>query len=210
MGNLSPFRLETQSERPLASVLPFGKPTDIDLLAQHLEALAKRIGVQPVVPRGPVGQSIFVCNDGDLLARRRAAAVPPPDWASAGPNRRQSRRGGHARHPLLAAWREGGTRPSRILLMLCLDSAEWPGASCAMSPQIAFVPKAGTTGQFRDVRTLGAWMGLTRHDTSGIGLLLLHVAQTPSAEPKLGKGAPPTNLWGGGARPVSVDISVPR
>lgn len=106
---IASFRQNLQQNRQLGSslhlgsrpnrsvLLPpcflLGKPTDIDLLAQHLEALAKRIGVQPVVPRGPVGQPIFVC-DGDLLARRRAAAGLGIGLEPAGPNRRQSRRGG--------------------------------------------------------------------------------------------------------------------
>lgn len=97
-----------------------GKPTDIDLLAQHLEALAKRIGVQPVVPRGPVGQSIFVC-DGDLLARRRAAAGLGIGLEPAGPTRRQSRRGGmHATRCLPP----GGRGNSSISNLVDVGSAE--------------------------------------------------------------------------------------
>lgn len=55
-----------------------GKPTDIDLLAQHLEALAKRIGVQPVVPAGQSGSPSSFATAICLLD-----GVPPPDWASA-------------------------------------------------------------------------------------------------------------------------------
>lgn len=55
-------------------------------------------------------------------------------------------------------------------------------------------------------KTSVRWVGLTRHDTSGIGLLLLHVAQTPSTEPKLGKRGTTNEPVGDGGRRLSVDI----
>ena len=65
---------------------------DPQFLPRHLEALARRIGVQAIFS-GPVGEPCCVCH-GNSLARGRVGAGLGIGLERDGPNRRQSRRGG--------------------------------------------------------------------------------------------------------------------